>query len=85
MDQMFQLAGESLKQDPYTLQDMIDEFKVEDPFKIVTDICHHWEVKTQNESFPLYKRAYHICKETKRVHEFNSICKDKNMSDEDKC
>ena len=55
---MFELAQESLKQEPYTIKEIQDEFKVEDPFKIVIDISHYKQVMIQNESFPLFKRAY---------------------------
>lgn len=38
----------------------------------------------QNESFPLFDRAYHVCTEAKRVHEFNAICTDQTTSDDEK-
>lgn len=81
---MFELAQESLKQEPYTIKELQDEFKVEDPFKIVTDISHYKQVMIQNESFPLFKRAYHVCKEAKRVHEFNAACADTTTTDDEK-
>jgi N-acetylgalactosamine kinase len=47
---------------------------VEDPFDIVESIPHVYEVKSQNASFDLWKRATHVFSEAKRVHQFKSIC-----------
>ena len=38
------------------------------------EIPHVYEVKSQNASFELYKRAYHVLTEAKRVHDFKAVC-----------
>ena len=57
------------------------EFEVEDPFEIVEHIPHVYEVKSQNASFELYKRAYHVLTEAKRVHEFKAACESEMNED----
>jgi galactokinase len=32
----------------------------------------------------LFKRAYHVCKEAKRVHDFNAACIDPTTTDDQK-
>lgn len=68
----------------YTPQKISREFEVEDPFDIVKEIPHVYEVKSQNASFDLYKRAYHVLTEAKRVHEFKRICEDEALEEDDK-
>ena len=42
------------------------------------------DVKNQNSTFDLYKRAYHVMTEAKRVHSFKEVCEDPSLSEEDK-
>lgn len=42
------------------------------------------EVKSKNADFDLYKRAYHVLSEAKRVVEFQKICNDENLNEDSK-
>ena len=55
---------------------------MEDPFEIVSEVPHIYEVKSQNVSYELYKRAYHVLTEAKRVLDFKKICDDENVEEE---
>ena len=83
LEQMLELAEQSFsKKGEYTSQAIINEFKVEDPFKLVSNVSHVNEVKSKNASFELYKRAYHVLTEARRVLDFKETCNDQNMDDE---
>lgn len=71
-------------QGEYTQMKIKREFKVEEPFLLVKDIPHVNEVESQNASFELYKRAYHVLTEAKRVHDFAALCGDESVKEEDK-
>lgn len=84
-DQMIELVNESFSsKTEYTPQKISREFEVEDPFDIVKEIPHVYEVKSQNAAFDLYKRAYHVLTEAKRVHDFRRICDDESLEEDDK-
>jgi hypothetical protein len=57
---------------------------VSDPFDLVGDVPHILEVKSQNASFELYKRAFHVLSEAKRVLDFKSTCENENLGEEEK-
>ena len=72
---MIELCNDSFSsKDAYTPAKISREFEVEDPFEIVESVPHVYEVKQQNASFDLYKRAYHVLTEAKRVHDFKATC-----------
>jgi galactokinase len=60
------------------------EFKTEDPFKLVMDVSHWEEVQSQNTHFELYKRAFHVYSEVKRVHKFADLCHDASVEEDQK-
>ena len=76
LEKTFKSKGE------YTPQKIQKEFQVEDPFDIVKDVPYVLEVKQRNASFELYKRAYHVLSEAKRVHEFKKICDQEGFHEE---
>ena len=51
---------------------------------MVIDVPHWIEVKNRNASFELYKRAYHVLTEAKRVHDFKAVCDDEVLNDDTK-
>jgi hypothetical protein len=51
----------------WTVQMITKDFNIEDPFDLVRDIPHIEEVQKKNASFHLYRRAYHVLTEAKRV------------------
>ena len=57
---------------------------MEDPFDVVKDVQHVYEVKSKNASYSLYQRAYHVLHEAKRVHDFKATCEDESMNDDTK-
>ena len=82
---MLDLVGESFSsKGEYTPDKMSREFEVEDPFDLVGEVPHDYEVKSKNASYELYKRAYHVLSEAKRVHDFKSICEDGFIDEADK-
>ena len=82
---MLELVNDSFSsKEEYTPQKMSREFEVEDPFDLVGEVPHVYEVKSKNASFELYKRAYHVLSEAKRVHDFKAVCEDSNMDEESK-
>ena len=68
----------------YSLQKICREFEVEDPFENVSEVPHVYEVQQQNVSYELYKRAYHVLTEAKRVLDFKKTCDDENLDDDTK-
>ena len=48
------------------------------------EISHINEVKSQNANFEIYKRAYHVMTEAKRVHDFKAVCEDESLEEADK-
>lgn len=84
-DQMIELAKKSFQSHgEYTPQKISREFGVEDPWKLVLDVPHWNEVQKRNASFELYKRAFHVFSEAKRVHQFADLCADTNVPEEEK-
>ena len=84
-EQMLKLVEESFsRKSEYTPQMISKEFDVEDPFIIVRDVPHYLEVKNRNASFDLYKRAFHVLSEAKRVHDFKKVCEDDSLDEETK-
>jgi galactokinase len=82
---MLELAKESFsKKTMYTPQQISKEFDVEDPFVVAADVPHLIEVKNRNAGFELYKRAFHVLSEAKRVHEFKAFCDDQSLDAEAK-
>lgn len=82
---MLELAEQSFsKQGEYTPQAISAEFNTEDPFKLVANVGHVNEVKAKNASFELYKRAYHVLSEAKRVLDFKATCNDESLDEETK-
>lgn len=63
---------------------MTKEWGIENPFSVVMDVGHVMDVKNSNINFELYKRAYHVMTEAKRVHDFKAVCEDANLDEEDK-
>lgn len=85
LEQLLELVNESFSsKSEYTPQKISREFQVEDPFDIVNEIPHVYEVKQQNASYELYKRAYHVISEAKRVYDFKATCDDETMGESDK-
>jgi galactokinase len=82
---MMELAEQSFsKKGEYTHQAIMTEFKTEDPFKLVSNVSHVNEVKSKNASFELYKRAFHVLSEAKRVLDFKDTCNDETLDEETK-
>jgi len=82
---MIQLAKESFSsQSEYTPQKISKEFSVEDPFDLVGDVPHISEVKNRNASFELYKRAFHVLTEAKRVLDYRDLCNDETVPEAEK-
>ena len=82
---MLELAAESFKsKGEYTPQKIASEFKSEDPWKLVVDVPHWDEVQKKNASYELYKRAFHVFSEAKRVHQFADLCADASVAEEEK-
>lgn len=48
------------------------------------DVAHVMDVKNSNINFELYKRAYHVMTEAKRVHDFKAVCEDASLDEEAK-
>ena len=57
---------------------------VDDLSEILKDIPHFSEVLTQNHTFMLYERAYHVFAESERVYKFKEICDNESIDDETK-
>ena len=84
-DQMLELAKASFSsQGEYTEQKIANEFKADDPWQLVIDVPHWNEVQQKNASFELYKRAFHVFSEAKRVHQFADLCADTDTPEEEK-
>jgi N-acetylgalactosamine kinase len=84
-EQMIELVNSSFNmKGEYTAEQISSEWNVADPFSIVSDIPHVMDVKNQNKSFELYKRAYHVLTEAKRVHDFKAVCDDAEMDEDTK-
>jgi N-acetylgalactosamine kinase len=81
---MIELLNKSLQKTEYTPQKISKEFEIEDPFEIVKEIPHVYEVKSQNASFELYNRAYHVLTEAQRVHEFKRVCDQEDLNEDSK-
>ena len=76
-DKAFTRKGE------WTVQMIQRDCKVEDPFDLVRDINAIEEVQKRNASFHLYRRAYHVLTEAKRVQMFKDLCS-QDMDEEEK-
>ena len=50
----------------------------------MSEVPHVYEVKSQNASFELFKRAFHVFSEAKRVIDFKQTCNHEGMSEEEK-
>ena len=84
---MIDLVNETFpNKNAFTPQKISREFEVEDPFgmDVMKEIPHLYEVKQQNASFDLYKRAFHVLTEAKRVHDFRDTCEDNTLDEQTK-
>jgi N-acetylgalactosamine kinase len=82
---MIELVNESFSTKSAITPAMITkEWGVEEPFTVVASVPHIMDVKNQNYNFDLYKRAYHVLNEAKRVHDFKAVCEDENLDEETK-
>lgn len=63
---------------------MAKEWGIEDPWSIVSEVPHVMDVKNSNINFDLFKRAYHVLSEAKRVHDFKDVCENESLDEEDK-
>jgi len=84
-EQMLELTNESFSsKGEYTPQKISKEWGIEDPFSIVSEIPHVNEVKSKNASFELYKRAFHVLTEAKRVLDFKETCNKEGLNEDTK-
>lgn len=82
---MIDLVNKSFQQKTaYTPEQMTKEWGIENPFDVTSDVSHIMDVKNSNINFELYKRAFHVMTEAKRVHDFKAVCEDENLEEEDK-
>jgi hypothetical protein len=65
-----------------TPQKIGETWGIENPFEVVSDVPHIMDVKNQNVNFDLYKRAFHVLSEAKRVYDFKAACEDMFMDEE---
>ena len=84
-EQMLELVNEAFPQkEAMTPEQISQQWGVEDVFSVVASVPHVMDVKNQNTHFDLYKRAYHVLGEAKRVHDFKAVCEDQSLDEETK-
>ena len=76
---MLELVEQHLKPSGYTLPELQEEGKTDDPFAFLTDIPHLAEVRSQNTHFYLRERATHVFTQARRTYEFKATCEVKQM------
>jgi len=83
--QMLELAEQSFSsKEPYTPNKIQREFQVENPFENVKDVPYINEVESKNKDFELYKRAFHVLSEAKRVVDFRETCNNAELNEDTK-
>jgi hypothetical protein len=75
---MLELVTKHLKKGGYTQARVKEELSLEDLDSLLKDIPYSFEVLSQNASFSLYERAYHVFGEAKRVYDFKAVCDDES-------
>ena len=73
---MLELVKTHLKKGGYNHDRVKEELKTPELSVLLKDIPYSYEVLSQNYSFNLYERAYHVFGEASRVYEFKAICDD---------
>jgi hypothetical protein len=82
---MLELAEQSFSsKEAYTINKIQREYQVENPFNNVKDVPYINEVESKNLDYELYKRAFHVLSEAKRVVDFRETCNDEGMNDDTK-
>lgn len=82
---MIELADKTFTtKGPMTYAEISKKWNVEDPF-VICDYINHWQsVRDMNTSLELYNRAMYILTEAKRVQDFQAVCENTNLSEDEK-
>jgi len=79
-----EIISKNLRNDEYKLDDISSELGGIDIInKILEKVPYYEEVLSKNDYFSLKNRLIHVCKESKRVENFYSICQSSKYSSEE--
>ena len=82
--EMLDLVKTHLRKGGYNQAKVKEEIGCEDLNSLLKDIPYSNEVLSQNATFHLYERAYHVFGEAERVYQFQAVCSEANVDEETK-
>ena len=79
---MLELTNKHLSKGGYNHDKLKKEFGVDNLNDIIKDIPYSNEVITQNVTFMVYERAYHVFAEASRVYKYRDVCEDDSIEED---